>query len=153
WYGWTDQNPIPPHAVKTDKYGVATVPYPFYVIEKLETGTLCLEVGHPDYVQQGPERKVSTSLPHGAPWRTWLMDLFDRIRHHALQASPDPIVLEKGATLRITVTNAPVAGTGKFLPQVSNFYTDHDNWSEPAPGTLQSPQIAEGSHTVRVAFV
>jgi len=154
WYGWSEERQhVPNRPVTTDKNGLATVPYPFYVTEKLEAGTLCLAVEHPDYVAQSPERVVATALPHGAPWRSRLQDLFDRIRHHAIETRPDPIVLQKGATLRITVTNLPPTGSGNLVEQISRIYGDHDFWTEPAHGLLESHQISEGKHTGRVAFI
>src|SRR5215831_2930795 len=41
WYGWqAGRNGVPNPPVKTDKAGCAPVPYPKYVFERIETGTL-----------------------------------------------------------------------------------------------------------------
>ena len=104
WYGWrSEANGVPNPAVTTDQDGYARVPYPKYVFEWLETGTLCFSVNHPDYVPDRPERVVATAPPAGAPWRARVADLWSRIRHKTLITRPDPIVLQKGAVLQIAV--------------------------------------------------
>jgi hypothetical protein len=69
WYGWrTETNggvANPP--LTTDREGYARVPYPKYVFERIETGTLCLAVTHPDFVADRPERVVATAPPAVAP--------------------------------------------------------------------------------------
>jgi hypothetical protein len=49
--------------------------------------------------------------------------------------------------------NLPAAGSGKLVEQISGSYSDHDFWTEPAPGLLESHQIAEGKHTGRVVLI
>src|SRR5882762_4225241 len=74
WYGWrARESGVPNDPVKTDAAGYAQVAYPKYVFERIETGTLCLSVDHPDYVPDRPERVVATAPPAGAPWRSdWM---------------------------------------------------------------------------------
>src|SRR5215831_1510580 len=72
WYGWrTGKSGVPNPPVLTDAQGNARVPYPKYVFERIETGTLCLSVDHPDYVPERPERMVAFAPPARAPWRVW----------------------------------------------------------------------------------
>src|ERR1051325_10180293 len=98
WYTWMPMaNGVPNPPVTTDKDGFARVPYPKFVFEQIETGTLCLSVSHPDFVPDRPERTVATAPPAGAPWRGRMDDLWKRIQNKVLLARPDPIVLRKGA--------------------------------------------------------
>src|SRR6266446_2403201 len=104
WYGWrSDANGVTNPPVTTDKDGYARVPYPKYVFERIETGTLCLSVNHPDFVPDRPERIVATAPPAGAPWRVRVDYLRKLILHRALLARPEPIVLQKGAVLKFSV--------------------------------------------------
>lgn len=151
-YGWmSESNHVPNPPVTTDKNGTAIVPYPKYVIEKLETGTLCLDVSHPDYVAQSPERVVADNLPAGAPWKQRLAEIWQRVRFRTLVSRPKPIVLEKGGVLKIVVTNLPSAKTGRTFAQISG--STEISWSEPQPGTLLSSQIAPGKHLARIAYI
>lgn len=151
WWGWTEErHHVPTQPVTTDKQGFATLPYPYYVTEKLETGTLCLAVTHSNYVPARPESVVSTSLPRGAPWRLRFQDLYDRIRHHTLETRPAPIVLQLGATVQVTITNPPPKGTGVFFQQI---FGSDENWNEPQYGVLISHQVSEGQHYARVVYL
>src|SRR5438034_4573000 len=77
WYTWlANVNGVPNPPVATGKDGCALVPYPKFVFERIETGTLCLSVNHPDFVPDRPERVVATAPPAGAPWRVRLDDLW-----------------------------------------------------------------------------
>src|SRR5688572_22203919 len=119
WYGWrTAKNggvANPP--VTTDKEGYARVPYPKNVFERIETGTLCLAVDHPEFVADRPERIVATAPPVGAPWRIYFDHVKNRVLRKALIARPDPVVLKKGATLVLHVDDT---GTiGRLKGQVS----------------------------------
>src|SRR5215467_11489811 len=104
WYTWQPkQNGVPNNPVTTDAEGYAPVPYPKYVFERLETGTLCLSVDHPDYVPDRPERMVAHAPPAGSPWRVWFDYLMARVKHKVLVDRTDPIVLQKGAILKLSV--------------------------------------------------
>jgi hypothetical protein len=97
WYGWSaERGGIPNPPFTTDKEGYVRVPYPRYVFERIETGTLCLSVDHPDFVPDRPERVIATLPPTGAPWQEWGTYLWNRIRHKGLVARSEPIVLQKG---------------------------------------------------------
>jgi hypothetical protein len=152
WYGWRrEANGVPNPPVTTDEDGYAQVPYPKYVFERIETGTLCLSVNRAGYVPDRPERVVDTALPAGAPWRVRIADLWNRIRHKALMTRPDPIVLQKGAVLSISVvsdhslpTNAQVFAQVSSEPYgVTNF------WVRPEPQVIVTRQLAAGLHTAR----
>ncbi len=151
WYGWrTAANGVPNPPVTTDKDGYARVPYPKYVFERIETGTLCLSVNHPDFVPDRPERVVATAPPAGAPWRVRVEDLWNRIRHKALLARPDPVVLRKGAILTITVRpDAAISGNARLFAQVSAGTYEDSFWIRPEPHVIATRKLAAGPHTVR----
>jgi hypothetical protein len=152
WYSWrTDKSGVPNPPVTTDKEGSAHVPYPKYVFERIETGTLCLEVDHPDFVPDRPERIVATAPPAGAPWRVRVDDLWNRIRHKALFVRPDPVVLQKGATVKISVqTDAAGTKDARLFCQASGVALEDPNfWIRPGPGAIMTRRLAAGPHTVR----
>ena len=151
WYGWrTEQHGVPNTPVKTDADGYARVPYPKYVFERIETGTLCLSVEHADYVPERPERAVSIAPPGGAPWRVWGDYIWGRIRHKALVVRPDPIILQKGAILELSVMGSGVSKDSSLFAQVSAPHTTDTNfWLRPAPGMLVTRRLQPGRQTLR----
>ena len=152
WYSWrVELNGVPNPPVATDKDGYARVPYPKYVFERIETGTLCLKVNHPDYVPDRPERMVAIAPPAGAPWQEWADYVWKRIRHKALVARPDPVVLQKGAMLKISVgRGVPTPRDARLFAQVSGPTSDDTNfWIWPEPGVIVTRRLAAGPHTVR----
>lgn len=156
WYGWkTDTHGVTNSPVVADRDGYARIPYPKFVFERIETGTLCLAVNHPDFVPDRPESIVATAPPAGAPWRVRLQDLWDRIRHKALLARPDPIVLQKGAVLKITVpVDAGSFRGSRLFAQVSGKTSEDTNfWSRPEPGVIVTRRLAAGLHTVRAVVL
>jgi len=71
-YRWTkDGQSVPPEAVVTDETGTAIVPYPKFVVERVETGKISVSLKHPRYVSDTHELVVSTSPPSGTPWIWW----------------------------------------------------------------------------------
>src|SRR5690349_3109041 len=97
WYGWvTSRMGVPNDPVTTGADGHARLQYPRFVFERIETGTICLSVEHPDFVPERPERMVNFAPPSRAPWRVWLDYAWGRIRHKVLVVRPDPIVLNQG---------------------------------------------------------
>lgn len=156
WYSWmADRNGVPNPAVTTDKNGFARIPYPKFVFERIETGTLCLSVNHSDFVPERPETVVATALPAGAPWRVRVQDLWDRIRHKALLVRPPPLVLQKGAILKISVPSRAAASPDAGLfAQVSGVASEDTNfWIRPEAGILITRRLAAGPHTVRAVQV
>jgi hypothetical protein len=155
WYGWmADRNGVPNPAVTTDKHGFARIPYPKFVFERIETGTLCLSVNHSDFVPERPEPIVATALPAGAPWRARAQDLWDRIRHKALLVRPPPVALQKGAILKISAQSATASTNGGLFAQVSGVASEDTNfWILPEPGSIITRRLAAGPHTVRAVRV
>lgn len=156
WYGWlSEKNGVPNPPVKTDAEGYAPVPYPKYVFERIETGTLCLSVQHPAYVPDRPERMVATAPPSGAPWRQWADYLVARLRHKVLLSHPDPVVLQKGAELRISVRpDARYPADARLFAQVSGILNQDINfWSRPEHQVLVTRRLGAGPHTVRAILL
>ena len=156
WYGWrTGPETITNAPVVTDRDGYASVPYPKFVFERIETGVLCLSVKHPDYVPDRPERTVATALPAGAPLQSRLKDLWDRVRRKALISRPDPIVLRQGAVLKIMVKDkADAPASAVLFAQVSGVEsTDSSFWIRPEPNVIFIPKLAAGTHSVRAVML
>jgi hypothetical protein len=152
WYGWRpDTTGVSNPPVVTDPDGYAVVPYPKFVFERIETGTLCLSVSHPDFVPDRPERVVASAPPTGAPWRARLEDLWKRIRHITLITRPDPIVLQPGAVLRISrLPDDSLPANAQWFAQVSQEpYGVTNFWNRADPHAIVTRQLAAGSHTVR----
>jgi hypothetical protein len=55
------QNGVSDDPVTTDTNGHARPRYPKYVFEKIETGTICLSVDHPDFVLERLEQSAVSS--------------------------------------------------------------------------------------------
>src|SRR5437762_687498 len=83
-------------------------------------------------------RVVDASLPATAPMRDRIGDLLGRfLKNQSLAANPDPIVLKKGAILKITVP--PEFRTAPDAPlwgQISAWNYDPTFWVHPEAGML-----------------
>jgi hypothetical protein len=151
WYGWsTEKSGVPKNPVITDKNGYAQVPYPKYVFERIETGKLCLSVEHPDYVSDRPERVVTTALPAGAPWKIQVEDVWNRIRHNALVAKVDPVVLKKGMILKLMARSGMAEEMPLFAQVSRESGRDTNFWMRPEQGVLLTHRLEEGTQAVRV---
>jgi hypothetical protein len=152
WYGW----PNPPRGtvtnapVTTDARGVARIPYPRFVFEKIESGKLCLRVSHPDFVADRPEREVDEGPPAGTPIRERFQDLMARIKNKAFIVDPQPIVLKKGGILKISVRETEKGSRDwPLFGQVSGNRDSTSNfWVRPEPGVIATRRLAEGMQVV-----
>lgn len=151
WYSWLpEHNGVPNPAVKTDALGHARVPYPKYVFERIETGTLCLKVEHPDYVPDRPERMVAVAPPGGAPWRVWIDYVWGRVRHKELVVHADPVVLQKGAILRLSIKPGSGAPGAALYAQTSGRTSLSTNlWLRPDLGSVLTKCLPAGTQAVR----
>lgn len=151
WYSWDPEIcHVQNTPVKTGADGYALVPYPKYVFEHIETGTLCLEASHSNFVTIRPECVVAIALPAGAPWRARLNEVWGRIQHRSLIAHADPIVLQHGASLKISTRSTTPSGNGKLFAQISGSGDAGTNfWERPESGVLFTRRLAKGSKTVR----
>ena len=151
WYNWVTDKKVPNPAVTTDSQGYARVPYPKYVFERIETGVLTISVEHPQFVPERPECRVAFTPPAGAPWRIWLTYIIDRFRAKALTTSTDPVVLQEGAVLRVSL--APGSGPPHGYPltaQVSGLFMGPTNfWLHPSPGILITKRLPAGQTILR----
>jgi hypothetical protein len=149
WYGWVaSRMHVPDDPVTTDANGQAHLSYPKYVLEKIETGTICLSVEHPDFVPERPERMVNFAPPSRAPWRVWIDYVWGRVRHKALVIRPEPIVLQQGGILRLK-TRADSQRDGPLFAQVSGLYDDKGFWIRPAPNELVTKRLRPGPAMIR----
>ena len=151
WYGWVAKRMgVSDDPVTTDANGQARLTYPRYVFERIETGTICLSVEHPDFAPDRPERMVNFAPPERAPWQVWVDYVWGRVRHKALVVRPDPIVLKQGGILRLKA-RAVIFGEGLLFAQVGGVY-DADNrfWIHPAPNELVTKRLQPGATMLRV---
>lgn len=58
-WGWDEKRLGPPPKVQTNLDGVADLPYPKYVMEEIEVGTVTVSVEHPDFVTFREDRSVA----------------------------------------------------------------------------------------------
>jgi len=150
WYSWQPRGMgVPNDPVTSDADGRTRLPYPKYVFERIETGTICLSVEHPDFVTDRPERMVNFAPPSRAPWRAWLDYIWGRVRHKALVVRPDPIVLQQGGILRLKV-RAGALQEGQLYAQVGDvFDADNSFWIHPAPNELVTKRLRPGPAKIR----
>jgi hypothetical protein len=149
WYAWqTARVGVPNDPVTTGVDGHARLPYPKCVFEKIETGTLCLNVEHPDFVPERPERMVNFTPPSRASWRVWLDYIWGRVRHKALVVRPDPIVLKQGGILRLKI-RPDCLRDGPLFAQVGGLYDDNGFWIRPAANELVTKRLQPGSALIR----
>ncbi len=153
WYSWqSGKSSVPNPPVSTDAAGYAQVPYPKYVFERIETGTLCLRAEHPEFVPARPEVRVAFSPPAGAPWRERFDFIWGGIRHGVLLIRADPIVLQRGAALRLSVKADPAVPQDLALfAQVSGLDTTDTNfWGGAGPGVLLTRRLPSGAQTLQM---
>jgi len=151
-YGWRTVPSWPTnHAVRTDRDGYASVPYPKYVFERIETGQISFSVNHQDFVPDRPFRTVTTLPPARAPWRVWVDYSWTRIRRKALIARADPVVLQKGAILQLAIrSDSTTSKDARLFAQVSGLQSeDPDFWVRPEPAVIVTRRLAPGQQTVR----
>jgi hypothetical protein len=156
WYQWSAKRQGVTNApVRTDRDGLATIPYPKYVFERIETGTLCLSVKHPDFVADRPECVVAIAPPAGAPLMVVVNYYLDRIRRRPGIARTAPIVLKDGGSLRLNVRgDSPGPADMPLFAQVSTMAgADTNAWSRPEPGVLTTRQLPPGPFALRAVKV
>lgn len=151
-YGWAGAaKGLPNESAVTDERGVARVSYPRYVFERIETGQISFLVSHSEFVADRPFRTVTTKPPLGASWREWVDYVWSRIQKKALIARVDPVVLQKGSILKLSVRpDSPGPKESSLFAQVSGDWTAGTNfWVRPEPGVIVTRRMASGSQTIR----
>jgi len=150
-YIWTKQGyDVSPEPVVTDDTGTATVPYPTFVFERVETGMIYVSIKHPGYVSDYQDIIVSTSLPAGAPWKVWMNSIIARLRGRTVVTRPDPIVLRRGELLILRPTEIPESLTELYAQTSSKGAHDSDFWDRSQAGVVMSRKHAPGAHAVRL---
>jgi len=156
WYGWrADQNGVSNSPVRTADDGAVKVPYPRHVFEQIETGVLCFEVNHPNFVPIRPECDVDTTPPAGSPLPTVVKYWWNRVAHGTLVARPAPIILRKGAILRLSAqANAAGPEDAPMFAQVKGLSaSDTNTWFRPEPNVLVTRRLEEGPFIVRAVRI
>jgi len=152
-YFWTDRMSVKPLPVRTDRSGIARVPFPHYILEKLETGEISFTVNHPDFCKDHFVRNVAFAPPENAV-------LWKRVAHPVLvllkraPARPDAVRLKHGGILRVS---AFVESKDKLLtnihPQVSSIDLPETNfWQDSPDGWRTTRRVNEGSNALRIAW-
>ena len=127
WWGWNKDYHGPQPEIKTGADGIAEVPYPQYVHEKLECGTLNYNVTHDDFVPFDSDRGVADD--------------------------PAKIKLERGYRIAATAVHAETGEKIKTdLYAVASGYTPRQ-WKLHANGMLVSPVFAKKQSTLRILQV
>jgi hypothetical protein len=136
--------------VVTDETGTATVPYPAFVVERVETGKITVSVKHPEYISDTQDIVVSTSLPAGAPWRVWMNFIIDRLKGATVVTRPGPIVLKRGELLILKPAQTLESVTDLYAQTSSKGGYEDDFWDRSEAGVVMSRKHAPGAHAVRL---
>ncbi len=124
WWGWrTDRDGDVPQILSNSE-GVAEVPYPKYVMEKLETGTLNLNVTHPDFVQFDADRSVDSN--------------------------PATVKLERGFRIAVTAIDADTGQRIKTNVNALVSVPATGKWEQKKSGMLVSPTLKKMDCILRV---
>lgn len=127
WWGWDEAEHGKVPEILSNAEGIAEVPYPKFVMEKLETGTLNLTVTHPDFV------------------------LFDDDR--SVDDAPARVQLERGFRIAVTAVDAdtgqPIKADLYGLPSVQA----SGKWELKKNGMLVSPTLEKMDCILRVVHL
>ncbi|TAL04822.1 MAG: hypothetical protein EPO07_04680 [Verrucomicrobia bacterium] len=151
-YGWQGNlNGVSNAPALTDADGYARVPYPQFVFERIETGQISFSVRHPDYVSDRPFREVASKPPAHAPWKVWGNYLWSRIRAVKLIAVTDPVVLNRGAVVKLSLAgDDPRLNSGQLFAQVSGVWNFRNGfWTRIESGTIIARGVPTGQRELR----
>lgn len=151
-FGWTEKShDVKPTPLISDANGRIRLRFPRYVHDRVETGEVSFEVDHPDYCFDRPFRAVSAAPSRSgglkARLKFGLFQLLPRGRF-----TPEPVVLQSGAVVRVSAKNAggePLTHFDVQLPGLSWLNSSND-WRTVAPGVKESRRVPAGPRTLRV---
>ena len=150
-YRWNeDRNDVLPKPVVTDKTGKANVPYPMFVLERVETGEISVGIKHPEYISNEQDIVVSTKPPNGAPLVVWKDFLINRLKRRTIITRADPIVLKRGEILILKPEETSESIAELYAQTSSNSWNDNDFWDRSQEGIVMSRKHAPGVHEVRL---
>ncbi|MBN2590598.1 MAG: hypothetical protein JXA96_12110 [Sedimentisphaerales bacterium] len=150
-YLWAkDRYDVPSEPVVTDKTGKANVPYPTFVLERVETGEITVKINHPEYISGRQDIVVSTKPPHGAPWIVWKDFLINRLKRRTIVTRANPIVLKRGEILILKPEKTSESITNLYAQTSSDGWNDNDFWDRSQAGIIMSRKHAPGVHEVRL---
>lgn len=150
-YIWTkDWYDVPPEPVVTNEAGIVKVPYPAFVVERVETGKITVSIKHPEYISDTRDIVVSTIPPRGAPWRVRMNFIIDRLDGGAAVTRTNPIVLKRGELVILKPAETLESVTEFYAQTSSEGWHDNDFWDRSQPGVVVSRKHAPGVHAVRL---
>lgn len=122
-WGWSLESHGPLPKLKTGEDGIAEMPYPKYVAEKLETGKMTWTVEHPDFVAFRQDRSVDDD--------------------------PAEITLSRGFRIAVTAVNGE---TGEKIKNdlYAVIGGPRADWKLAKSGMLVSPMFAKKNTTMRI---
>ena len=123
-YSWNSKMHGTRPKLKTNSEGIVEMPYPKYIVEKLETGTMTWSVEHPDFVDFREDRSLADD--------------------------PAEIKLSRGFRVAVTAVNGDTGEKIKddLYAVISGGGTGQ--WKLHANGMLVSPMFAKQDSTLRI---
>jgi hypothetical protein len=100
-YSWGESFAVKPLTLTTDKKGVARIPFPRYIVERVRSIELSFGVDHPDYSPQRPFVQVGSPIRSTTPFVQRLQFIYSDFIE---SAKTEQIVLKRGATIELSGT-------------------------------------------------
>src|SRR5688572_12726577 len=97
-YSWAESFAVKPWPLTTDKEGVARIPFPRYIVERVRSIELSFGVDHPDYTPQRPFVQVGAPIRSTTPFLQRLQFIYSDFIE---SAKTEQIVLKRGATIEL----------------------------------------------------
>ncbi len=128
-YFWRADRHGEPPTVITNTQGLVEVAYPKYANEKIETGSISFLINHPDFC---PARPIS----------------------YRVDGLARPIVLQKGATLRVSgYLQSKENLLAEIYPQIGRGWLYNDSWRQIEKGVFETRQLPPGPHYIRLVYL
>jgi hypothetical protein len=109
-YSWADTFTVKPLPVTTDASGVARIPFPRYIVERVRSIELSFGVDHPDYSPERPFVQVRAPIRSTTAFAQRLQFIY---QDFIQSAKTEEIVLKRGATIELMarIDGRPVGAT------------------------------------------